>query len=155
NIGFAVRWLGESHTERSPAVRTRAHSSLRTTLRIVVDPIAPASRLVWNYAIAIGSSQGVNVVLAYFLYSRFGVTEQTIGRFLSGQGAIWVFARSLLLDRMLLRFGEARLSRLGLVTLAVGLGALPFADSLPTLALATGLIPLGTAFTFPCVTGLL
>ena len=60
------------------------------------------------------------------------------------------------------RFGEAKLSRIGLVLLALGMALLPLmhpADNpvltyLP-LALAVALIPLGTAFTFPCVTSLL
>jgi MFS family permease len=39
--------------------------------------------------------------------------------------------------------------------LACGLGGMPLAPSIPTLAIAVALVPLGTAFTFPCVTGLL
>lgn len=122
---------------------------------MITNPRALTSRLIWTYAIAIGSQQGVNVVLSLFLGMRHGVTESTVGYFWTYLGAISVFARVLLLGRMLDRFGEAKLSRLGIVTLAVGLGSLPFAESLPTLAFAVGLIPLGTAFTFPCVTGLL
>jgi MFS family permease len=53
------------------------------------------------------------------------------------------------------RFGEAQLSRIGLVFLAVGLGALPLTHSLWQLALAVGCMPLGAAFTFPCVTAML
>ena len=39
--------------------------------------------------------------------------------------------------------------------LAAGLLGLSFAPNLPVLALAVGLLPLGTAFTFPCVTAML
>ena len=39
--------------------------------------------------------------------------------------------------------------------LASGLTLIPFADNIPVLAAAVALIPLGTAFTFPCVTALL
>jgi MFS family permease len=41
------------------------------------------------------------------------------------------------------------------VLLAAGVLGMPLAGSLGTLALAVALIPLGTAFTFPCVTALL
>ncbi|MGZ3458164.1 MAG: hypothetical protein ACXU86_06605 [Archangium sp.] len=51
------------------------------------------------------------------------------------------------------RLGEARLWRVGVVLLAAGLTVLPLASGWPSLALA--LLPLGTAFTFPCVTALL
>jgi MFS family permease len=51
--------------------------------------------------------------------------------------------------------GEANLSRLGLVLLATGVVGMPLSRNLGMLAVAVALIPLGTAFTFPCVTALL
>jgi MFS family permease len=87
--------------------------------------------------------------------------------------------RAVILGRALDRFGEVRLSRIGQVLLALGLAALPFMHPisdpaamasrlggvLPVgavaflpylpLALAVALLPLGTAFTFPCVTAML
>jgi MFS family permease len=83
------------------------------------------------------------------------VTEQTIGYFFMYVGSISVFTRVLLLGRMVDWLGEARLSRLGIVLLAVGVVGMPLAWNLWTLAMAVALIPLGTAFTFPCVTALL
>jgi MFS family permease len=66
-----------------------------------------------------------------------------------------VLTRALILGRMVDRFGEAKLSRAGLVVLALGLATLPFATNYWQLAAAVALLPLGTAFTFPCVTALL
>jgi MFS family permease len=51
--------------------------------------------------------------------------------------------------------GEPKLSRYGMVLLALGLAGMAIAPNIPTLAVAVALVPLGTAFTFPCVTGLL
>src|SRR6476646_12116451 len=70
-------------------------------------------------------------------------------------GAISVFTRVLLLGRMVDWLGEAKLSRLGLVLLAAGVIGMPLSRNLWMLAIAVMLIPLGTAFTFPCVTALL
>ena len=53
------------------------------------------------------------------------------------------------------RLGEARLSRVGLVLLGGGLVLTGLAHGLPVLLLGFTLMPLGTAFLFPCVTGLL
>src|SRR5262249_50686119 len=50
---------------------------------------------------------------------------------------------------------EARLARLGLVLLAVGLAMLWLSQTWLMLFTAITLIPIGTAFTFPCVTALL
>jgi MFS family permease len=51
--------------------------------------------------------------------------------------------------------GEARLTRLGLVLLALGLALVAAVHSYLTLLLALTLMPLGTAFVFPCVTATL
>ena len=53
------------------------------------------------------------------------------------------------------RLGEARLSNLGLVLLGAGLAFTGLAKGWPLLIAGFTLMPLGTAFLFPCVTGLL
>jgi nitrate/nitrite transporter NarK len=135
--------------------------------------------LIWIYAIGIGAFQGMNAILALFLADRFGVTSDTIGYFYTYIGCISVLTRALFLGPAVDRFGEARLSRIGQTLLALGLFALPFmhrmndpaafaakmGGALPVsavallpflpLAMAVALLPLGTAFTFPCVTALL
>ena len=153
---FAWRYLRESHTPGEAHHATaQPRSSREAVLRVIEHSGEPASRLIWIYAIAMGAFQGVTAVLALFLADRFQVTEQTIGYFFMYIGSISVFTRVLLLGKAVDRLGEARLSRIGVLLLAVGLGAMPLAGSLPVLALAVAFIPLGTAFTFPCVTALL
>jgi MFS family permease len=66
-----------------------------------------------------------------------------------------VVVRSLLLGRMVDLLGEARLARLGVLLLAAGLGCTGFAAHGGLIFLGFTLMPLGTAFLFPCVTGLL
>jgi MFS family permease len=123
--------------------------------RVISHSSEPSSRLIWIYAVAMGAFQGSFSVLALFLNARFQVTEQTIGYFFMYVGSISVFTRVLILGRMVDWLGEAKLSRLGLLLLGLGVLGMPLAGSLWTLALAVALIPLGTAFTFPCVTALL
>jgi len=157
NMAFAWRYLRESHhVTAEHAVPDRKPRTSREAVRRVLEHSGePASRLIWIYAIAMGAFQGVTAVLALFLADRFQVTEQTIGYFFMYIGSISVFTRVLLLGKAVDRFGEPRLSRMGVLLLAIGLGAMPLARSLPVLALAVAFIPLGTAFTFPCVTALL
>jgi MFS family permease len=94
-------------------------------------------------------------VLALFLALRFGVTEETIGYFFMYVGAISVVSRAGVLGPAVDRLGEARLSRYGLLLLALGLATIPLTHDFVALAAAVALVPLGTSFTFPCVTGLL
>jgi len=156
NMAFAWRYLRESHQVGDAHHATHKPRSSREAVRRVIEHSGePASRLIWIYAIAMGAFQGVTAILALFLADRFQVTEQTIGYFFMYIGSISVFTRVLLLGKAVDRFGEPRLSRIGALLLAVGLGAMPLARTLPVLALAVAFIPLGTAFLFPCVTALL
>src|SRR4030095_16261153 len=157
-IIFAARYLTESRGSDYAAADDTgepARKSRQAIWRVISHPGEPASRLIWIYAISIGAFQGTFAVLALFLNRRFQVTAQMIGYFFMYTGAISVFTRVLLLGRMVDWLGEAKLSRFGLVLLAAGVIGMPLSGSLGTLAVATALIPLGTAFTFPCVTALL
>src|SRR5438128_2413282 len=155
-IIFVARFLTESrdageHTLTGEAPRRSGEA----VWRVISQPSEPSSRLIWIYAISIGAFQGSFSVLALFLNARFQVTAQMIGYFFMYVGAISVFTRVLLLGRMVDWLGEAKLSRLGLVLLAAGVVGMPLSRNLGTLAIAVALLPLGTAFTFPCVTALL
>jgi len=157
NIGFAARYLTESRdlSEHAPVEGEVRRSSREAIWRVISHSSEPSSRLIWIYAISIGAFQGSFSVLALFLNARFQVTEQTIGYFFMYIGSISVFTRVLLLGRMVDWLGEAKLSRLGLLLLASGVVGMPLSRNLWMLGIAVALIPLGTAFTFPCVTALL
>jgi MFS family permease len=156
NMIFAARYLTESRDfSEQPQAGEVLRTSSQAIWRVISHSSEPSSRLIWIYAIAIGAFQGSFSVLALFLNARFQVTEQTIGYFFMYVGAISVFARVLLLGRAVDWLGEANLSRLGIVLLATGVLGMPLSRNLGMLAVAVALIPLGTAFTFPCVTALL
>ena len=179
NILFAMRYLTESRdmkeAQKRPMAKGRSREAL---LRVVTHSSEPASRLVWIYSLAMGAFQGMTAILALFLAARYGVTTITIGYFFMYIGAISMFTRAFVLGPAVDHFGELRLSRLGAVLLALGLTLLPFTHRmvdphllattfhwLPAwavalspyvpLAIALALVPLGTAFTFPCVTAML
>ncbi|MEP6493962.1 MAG: MFS transporter [bacterium] len=180
NIGFAFRFLVESRDMvEARASKPKPGRGREAVLHVITHSREPAPRLIWIYAIGIGAFQGMNAILALFLAARFGVTAKTIGYFYTYIGVISVLTRALILGWAVDKFGEARLSRLGQGLLALGLATMPFmhrmadpaafADKLGgflpvsavaflpflPLGLAVALLPLGTAFTFPCVTALL
>ncbi|HVH38521.1 MAG TPA: MFS transporter [Gemmatimonadaceae bacterium] len=157
NMVFAWKYLVESNeqvglrTAERPAV-SRSRTAL---LRVTTHPRDPASRLIWIYAIGMGAFQGMTAILALFLFARFGIDETSIGWVFMYIGILSVLARALLLGPAVDRYREPRLSRYGIVLLALGLALLPLSHNYPMLAISIALIPLGTAFTFPCVTGML
>ena len=158
NMLFAWNYLHESRQHHGvdgkhvPAVKGASRAAV---LRVLTHSSEPAPRLIWIYAIAMGAFQGATAILALFLADRFAVDEKTIGYFFAYIGIIAVLTRALVLGKAVDRFGEAKLSRVGSLLLATGLATIPLAHSIPVLAISVALIPLGTAFTFPCVTSML
>ena len=155
NMIFASKYLVEMRKPGDDKKGMVRRTSRQAVWRVVSHPDEPSSRLILIYAISIGAFQGTTAVLALFLAWRFGVTKETIGYFFMYIGVLSVVTRAWLLGKLLDRFGEAKLSRVGLVLLAGGLVGLSFSRDYVTLALSVGLMPLGTAFTFPGVTALL
>lgn len=155
---FAWRFLRESKEMRPSGAFHAAHPRTPGSValrRVVSHPSEPASRLIWIYTIAIGAFYGTGPTMPLLLSARLGVTEHTVGYFFMYFGAMGVIARAGLLGWILGWLGEARLSRLGIVLLSAGLGLLSLAHNYPVLIVSMTLMPLGTAFLFPCVTGLL
>jgi multidrug resistance protein len=153
---FAARFLVESRQiEMSGNKLLSSISSSQAIARVLSHWREPASRLIWIYTIGIGAFYGTIQVVPLLLMSRLGVTEGNIGYFVMYLGGMGVVVRSLLLGRMLDLLGEARLSRLGLLLLSAGLICTGLAEHGGAVLLGFTLMPLGTAFLFPCVTGLL
>jgi MFS family permease len=183
NIAFAWKYLDESRdmheAAEAKADTTKRARSRDAVIRVVTHSSEPASRLIWIYAIALGAFQGVTSMLALYLSARFNVTANSIGFFFAYTGVISVLTRALILGKMVDRYGEVRLSRFGLILLSAGIAAMAFTKPISNpahvaamlggvlppaavvflpflpLALAVALLPLGTAFTFPCVTAML
>ena len=154
NIFFAWKFLRESR-DMTEAHVVKPRTSRAVIAYVITHPSEPAPRLIWIYAIAMGAFSGLMGILALFLADRFGVGKGNIWVFYTYVGVISVVTRAGILGKMVDRYGEAQLSRVGLALLASGLATLPLARGYTMLAVAVALIPLGTAFTFPCVTSML
>ncbi|HEX2641480.1 MAG TPA: MFS transporter [Thermoanaerobaculia bacterium] len=162
NALFAWRWLPETNRLRDAAPETdpaappvRRSSSWRATWSVISHPAAPISSLIWIYTIGMMAFMAMNAVLALFLGKQFGVTVQTIGYFYTYVGCISLVMRAVLLGPALKRFGEVGATRLGALSLVIGLATIPIADSLPALAITVLFVPIGTALLFPATTALL
>jgi multidrug resistance protein len=156
NMAFAWKYLRESREVHAGTHAQKAKGASRAAIAYVVTHARePGPRLIWIYAIAMGAFSGMSAILALFLMDRFGITERRIWIFFTYIGTISVITRAGVLGWAVERFGEGRLSRIGLTLLSTGLLAFPFVHNYALLAIAIACIPVGTAFTFPCVTSLL
>jgi len=155
NMAFAWRYLSESRDMEDARSTKKPKRSREAIRQVFVHAKEAAPRLIWIYAIAMGSFSAVTAILPIFLADQFGVTEENIWIFFTYIGVVSVITRAGFLGRMVEYFGEVRLSRIGLALLALGLAAYPFVYNYVLLAIVITAVPLGTAFTFPCVTSLL
>jgi len=156
NMVFAWRYLSESRDMVDARDTTKKpRSSREVILRVIGHAKESASRLIWIYAITMGAFSAITAILPIFLADQFGIGEKNVWIFFTYIGVISVVTRAAFLGRMVEHFGEAKLSRIGLVLLATGIAAYPFVHNYVLLAIVVALVPLGTAFTFPCVTSLL
>lgn len=154
----AWRYLTESQDSLSPE-QAKAPGKPRTSVQAIKQVISrwyePAPRLIWIYAIAIGAFYGTGAIFPLLAKDRLGTTERTIGYLIMYFAAVGVLVRARILGYLVKRLGEPRLARLGIVLLAAGLGIGAVGKNYPVLFVAFTLMPLGSAFLFPSVTGLL
>jgi multidrug resistance protein len=154
---FAGVYLRESNEY---ALTTSEHqvphqTSSSAVWSVIARPREPAQRLIWIYTVGIGAFYGTAPTLPLILADRLPITEANVGFFVMYLGGMGVIVRAGILGRMIEWLGEVRLTRLGLVLLATGLAMVAAVHSYLTLAIALTLMPLGTAFIFPCVTAML
>ncbi|HET7614455.1 MAG TPA: MFS transporter [Gemmatimonadaceae bacterium] len=153
---FAGIYLRESREAPTTAEHEMVHQSGGGAIWSVISrPKEPAQRLIWIYTIAIGAFYGTAPTLPLILADRLPVTEANVGFFVMYLGGMGVIVRAGILGRMIEWLGEARLTRFGLVLLSIGLALIAAVHSFTTLLVALTLMPLGTAFVFPCVTAML
>lgn len=163
NAVSAWLWLPESKRQEEPGAPAHTRTPLgQAILRVLSEPGSPVSSLIWIYTIGMMAFMGMNGVLALYLGAAFGVTERTIGWLYSYIGGVGLVMRAVLLGPAVRRFGEIGVTRLGSLSLILGLALLPVPAMLDLtrpvqlilLALAALFMPVGTALLFPATTAL-
>lgn len=161
NALSAWRWLPESNRRDGTAEPVRRPVS-HAVIEVLAHPMAPVSSLIWIYTVGMLAFMGMNGVLALYLGAAYGVTERTIGWLYSYVGGVGLVMRAVLLGPFVRRFGEVGVTRLGALSLVLGLAAMPLPAmlhlarpaQLVLLALAALFVPVGTALLFPATTAL-
>ena len=159
NVWYAWHWLPESSPHRRPSQQATAPTGPRRPVseavwEVLKTPKADVPRLIWIYAVGMLGFMSMTGVLALYLDERFGVTEKTIGLFFVYTGGLSLIMRALILGKMVDRFGETGVIRMGSILLALGLAGIPLAPNLWGLAAVIALIPIGTALLFPATSAL-
>jgi MFS family permease len=156
NLISALVLLPEPKQHRDTPRRAAPPGATRRAFGEVLGrPRGRIGALIWIYAAGMMAFMAMNGILALYLDERFGVDERNIGWFYTYVGAVSLVMRSLVLGPAVRKFGEARLLRIGALTIAAGMLAQAAVASLWQFAVAAVLVPIGTAFLFPTGTSLL
>jgi len=150
---LAWRWLPESRTRPGPASASAPDPARRPVFKVIWEvlstPRGDVPRLIWIYAVGMLGFNSMNAVLALYLNAQFGVTENTVGIVFFYLGALSLVMRALVLGKLIERFGETGVMRIGSMMMALGLALLPVPHFIVGLALVIAMVPISTALLFP------
>lgn len=91
---------------------------------------------------------------ALFSEAKFGYTAATIGFVFTFIGVVLSIVQGVLVGKVVKRIGERRLIPLAIISIALGIGLLPFVWNVATLLGALGLLAVGMGFNSPATTSM-
>ena len=136
-------------TARPAAPTGRGWPSLADVALAVRSPIAPYLSL--TFAISFGQG-ALTALLAYFVIDRFGGTARDAATIFTAVGLASFLAQTLLVGRLIRRFGEHRLALAAVLVCTAGFVSLVPATSVPAAVAAAMLTGLGSSILRPCLT---
>lgn len=144
-----LREPGKPHRPQAAAPTGRGWPSLADVALAVRSPIAPYLSL--TFAISFGQG-ALTALLAYFVIDRFGGTARDAATIFTAVGLASFLAQTLLVGRLIRRFGEHRLALAAVVVCTAGFVSLVPATSVPAAVAAAMLTGLGSSILRPCLT---
>ena len=145
NFVAAVFLLPES---RPPHARdTSRPGRIEGIRRAVAQPNLPMVLLV--YFLVVAAFASFEATFALYSERRFGFTPATIGYMFAWIGVVLATVQGVLVGRVVKRVGEKRLVPLAIFAIALALGFVPVAGTVPLLAAVAGLLAMGMGFNSP------
>ena len=106
------------------------------------------------YFIVTAAFSSFETTFALFSAARFGFTSTSIGFLFAFIGLVLAVIQGLLVHKVVQRVGEARLIPAAIFCIALGVGLVPFAWSVPTLLVALGVLAVGMGFNNPALSSM-
>ncbi len=106
------------------------------------------------YFIVTLAFSGFETTFALFSEAKFGFTTSTIGFVFAFIGVVLATVQGVLVGRVVKVVGERRLIPLAILSIAIGIGLIPFVWSIPTLLGALGVLAVGMGFNNPSLTSM-
>jgi multidrug resistance protein len=145
NFTAALFLLPES---RPPDARDASRPGrIEVLRRAVTRPNLPMVLVV--YFLVLTSFASFEAVFALYSERRFGFTPATIGYMFAWVGLVLATVQGVLVGRVVKRVGERAVVPAAIFAMALALGLIPVAGSVPVLAAVAGLLALGMGFNSP------
>ncbi len=106
------------------------------------------------YFLVTAAFSGFEATFALFSEARYGFTAASIGFLFAFIGVVLAVIQGVLVHRVVKRLGEPRVIPIAIFCIAVGVGLVPFAWSVPTLLVALGVLAVGMGFNNPSLTSM-
>lgn len=137
---------------RSAASAPQAVGRLEAFRRSLLRP--QLAMLLALYFILSSAFSGFEATFALYSERRFGFTAATIGYVFAFVGVVLAVSQGVLVGRVVKIFGERRVIPCAIAMIALGLGLVPFAGSVPALLAALGILSLGMGLNQPVLSSL-
>jgi predicted MFS family arabinose efflux permease len=137
---------------RSAASAPQAVGRLEAFRRSLLRP--QLAMLLALYFILSSAFSGFEATFALYSERRFGFTAATIGYVFAFVGVVLAVSQGVLVGRVVRIFGERRVIPCAIAMIALGLGLVPFAGSVPALLAALGILSLGMGLNQPVLSSL-
>ena len=106
------------------------------------------------YFVVTVSFSGFEATFALFSERRFGFTAASIGLVFAFIGVVLSIVQGVLVGKAVKRVGEPRLISGATLLIAISLGMLPFASTVPLLMLTLGVLAVGMGFNSPSLSSM-
>lgn len=149
NFLFGMKYLTESLTEKSESAEKRKRFSVMWHY-LNLKTVGSLMRVFMLSSLAMSSMEAT---LILFMGEKFGWDVKQVSFGFAYIGIIIVFTQGFLVRRLLPKWGERKVLRLGLISFALGLTCIAIATNIPMMAVAMTLLSLGNGLSNPSILG--
>jgi multidrug resistance protein len=150
-LNFIAAWLLLPESRVAPEEHVGL-SRLDAFRRALTHP--KLALLLSLYFLVTFAFSGFEATFALFSERRFGFTGATIGLVFTFIGTILALVQGVVVGRVVKRVGEAQLIPGAIFLIAISIGLVPFAFSVPVLLLAVGALAMGMGFNSPAMSSM-
>ncbi len=149
NFLFGLKFLKESLTEKSESAEKKKRFSVMWHFL----NMKTVGALMTVFMLCSLAMSGMEATLILFMGEKFQWSIKEVSFGFAYIGVIIIFTQGFLVRRLLPKWGERKVLRLGLLSFAVGLTMIAFANSIGWMAVAMTLLSLGNGLCNPSILG--